>query len=192
MADHPRGRKASSRSSKERILDAAAELVSEIGAGRLTLEAVADRAGLSKGGLLYNFPSKDALLQGMIERMIEEVSAEKDALRGSLEGARNLDARLSVATALKTRCGKMKEIANGLLAASAENPRLLEPARRVIAEEWRKLRSTSEDSSAAMLAWLAIEGLSSLELHDLSPVSARERDEIVSAIYRLLDKGIAE
>jgi hypothetical protein len=62
----------------------------------------------------------------------------------------------------------------------------------VIAEDWRKLRSTSEDPSAAMLAWLAIEGLSSLELHDLSPVSARERDEIVSAIYRLLDKGIAE
>ena len=54
-----RGRK----SSREKILDAAAELVAEIGAGRLTLEAVAEKAGLSKGGLLYNFPTKDALLQ---------------------------------------------------------------------------------------------------------------------------------
>ncbi|MBQ0819063.1 helix-turn-helix transcriptional regulator, partial [Microvirga sp. HBU67558] len=62
MAGRVRGRK----SSRERILDAAAELVSEIGSGRLTLDTVAERAGLSKGGLLYNFPTKDALLQGMV------------------------------------------------------------------------------------------------------------------------------
>ena len=72
-----RGRK----SSREKILDAAAELVAEIGAGRLTLEAVAEKAGLSKGGLLYNFPTKDALLQAMIQRMIDQVTAEKEALR---------------------------------------------------------------------------------------------------------------
>ena len=65
-----RGRK----SSREKILDAAAELVSEIGSGRLTLDAVAERAGLSKGGLLYNFPTKEALLQGMIQRLIDEVT----------------------------------------------------------------------------------------------------------------------
>ena len=53
-----RGRK----SSREKILDAAAELVTEIGAGRLTLEAVAEKAGLSKGGLLYNFPTKEAAI----------------------------------------------------------------------------------------------------------------------------------
>ena len=76
-----RGRK----SSREKILDAAAELVGSIGSGRLTLEAVAERAGLSKGGLLYNFPNKEALLQAMIQRMIDEVSAEKEALRAKLK-----------------------------------------------------------------------------------------------------------
>ena len=39
-----RGRK----SSREKILDAAAELVSDIGSGRLTLDAVAEQAGLVK------------------------------------------------------------------------------------------------------------------------------------------------
>src|SRR5215212_6184568 len=62
-------------SSRERILDAAAELVREVGAGRLTLDAVAERAGLSKGGLLYNFPTKEALLQGMLERIVEVLSS---------------------------------------------------------------------------------------------------------------------
>lgn len=55
-------------SSRERILDAASELVRELGAARLTLDAVAERAKLSKGGLLYNFPNKDALLLAMLGR----------------------------------------------------------------------------------------------------------------------------
>ena len=45
------------------------------GAGKLTLDAVAERAGLSKGGLLYNFPTKDALLQAMIQRMMPSQTA---------------------------------------------------------------------------------------------------------------------
>ena len=70
----PRGQKESS--ARERLLAAAAELVREVGPGHLTLEAVAERAALSKGGS-YHFPSKDALLQGMVERMIEEVAARR-------------------------------------------------------------------------------------------------------------------
>jgi Transcriptional regulator len=35
----------------------------------MTLEAVAARANVSKGGLLYHFPSKDALVLGMVSRI---------------------------------------------------------------------------------------------------------------------------
>jgi len=188
MATTPRAGK----NSRERILDAASEIVAEVGAGKLTLDAVAQRASLSKGGLLYNFPSKDALLKGMIQRLIDQVLAEKERLRTSLAGKRNLEARASVAASLKLHSAKINDVATGLLAATAENPQLLEPARDVIKVEWRKLTSTAEDKEAAMLAWLAIEGLSSLEMHNLSPLSARQRSEVVTAIERLLDKGIAK
>jgi AcrR family transcriptional regulator len=184
-----RGRK----NSREKILDAAAELVSEIGSGRLTLDAVAERAGLSKGGLLYNFPSKDALLQGMIQRMIDQVLAEKEALRGQMPPGPNLEARVSTAALLKMCCGgKMQEIATGLLAASAENPGLLDPVREVIGDTLISLKETSEDVDAALLGWLAVEGLSNFEMHGLSPFSIEDRDRIVAAINRLLTKGIAE
>lgn len=63
--------------SRTKILDAAAQIIREVGASRLTLDAVAQRAGISKGGLLYNFPSKDALLQGMIQRIVDEVAIRK-------------------------------------------------------------------------------------------------------------------
>lgn len=183
-----RGRK----SSREKILDAAAELVSEIGSGRLTLDAVAERAGLSKGGLLYNFPTKEALLQGMIQRLIDEVLAEKEALRRQAEPGRNLEARLCTGALLKMRCGAMKDMASGLMAASAENPRLLEPVRQVIEETFDKLKETSDDLDAALLGWLAVEGLSSLEMHNISPFSEADQERIAQAIQRLLAKGIAE
>jgi AcrR family transcriptional regulator len=188
MLESVRGRK----SSREKILDAAAELVSEIGAGRLTLDAVAERAGLSKGGLLYNFPTKEALLQGMIQRLVDEVSAEKEALRSRADPGPNLEARLCTSALLKMHDGKMKDIANGMLAASAENPRLLEPVRQVIKETLDKLKASSEDLDASLLAWLAVEGLSSYEMHDLSPFTEEDRERIVKAVDRLLKKGIAK
>ncbi|HZH10748.1 MAG TPA: TetR/AcrR family transcriptional regulator [Microvirga sp.] len=188
MLENARGRK----SSREKILDAASELVAEIGAGRLTLDAVAERAGLSKGGLLYNFPSKDALLQAMIQRMIDQVSASREALRTQIEPGRNLEARLT-ATALLNMCcgGRMQQVATGLMVATAENPRLLDPVRSVIAETLQRIKEGSEDLDAALLGWLAVEGLSNLEMHNLSPFSDQDREHIVQAINRLLTKGIA-
>jgi AcrR family transcriptional regulator len=189
VSPQPRAQKEST--ARERILAAAAELVREVGPRRLTLEAVAERAALSKGGLLYHFPSKNALLQGMIERMIEEVAVQKEALRPSFACCPNAEARIGIAAALNTRCGAMREVASGMLAAAAENPALLAPVRRVLDQEWKNLKETSEDRAAAMVARLAFEGLSSLELHDISPVSVSDRDSIVAAIDRLLDRGIA-
>jgi AcrR family transcriptional regulator len=187
MLPSVRGRK----SSREKILDAAAELVSEIGAGRLTLDGVAERAGLSKGGLLYNFPTKEALLQGMIQRLIDQVAAEREALREHAAPGPNLEARLCTAALLKMCCGKTKEIANGMLAATAENPRLLDPLRQVIRDTLGTLKETSEDLDAALLAWLAVEGLSSFEMHDISPFSDEDRQRILKSMERLLSNGIA-
>jgi AcrR family transcriptional regulator len=176
--------------SRHRILDAAAEIVAAIGAGKLTLDAVAQKAGLSKGGLLYHFPSKDALLAGMIERMIEESRAEKERLRPEMAGLRNIEARLSAAVSLRMRAGT-KDVSSGLMAALAENPSLLDPVRRLIAQQWTEIKSTSEDPDAAMIAWLAVEALGSLDMHGISPVTPADRSRIENAVQRLLDSGIA-
>jgi AcrR family transcriptional regulator len=186
MSETRRGRA----KSRGRILDAAAEIVAEIGAGKLTLDAVAQRAGLSKGGLLYNFPSKDALLAGMIERMIDDSRAEKERLRPEMQGRRNIEARLSAAVSLRMRAGT-KDVSSGLMAALAENPSLLDPVRRLIAQDWREIKNTSEDPDAAMIAWLAVEALGSLDMHGVSPVTPADRSRIEKAVQRLLDSGIA-
>ncbi len=67
----------------------------------MTLDSVAERAGLSKGGLLYNFPTKEALLQAVVQRLGDEVAAEREMLRDRAEPGRNLEARLCRAALLK-------------------------------------------------------------------------------------------
>ena len=48
------------------VLEAAAELVAQDGAAKLTLDAVAERVGLSKGGILHHFATKDSLIAAMV------------------------------------------------------------------------------------------------------------------------------
>ncbi|MGO2111987.1 MAG: TetR/AcrR family transcriptional regulator [Pseudoclavibacter sp.] len=54
---------------RDRILDALEEILLADGAQAITLEAVAARAEVSKGGLLYHFPAKEQLLLGAVERL---------------------------------------------------------------------------------------------------------------------------
>lgn len=54
---------------RDRILDALETLLLDKGMSQVTLESVAATAGVSKGGLLYHFKSKDALLAGLVRRL---------------------------------------------------------------------------------------------------------------------------
>src|SRR5262245_54042058 len=63
---------------KDRLLDAASVVVMRDGAQALTLDAVAEEAEVSKGGLLYHFKSKRELVEGMIERWLAQFQEEMD------------------------------------------------------------------------------------------------------------------
>src|SRR5688572_22621547 len=59
---------AAARDTRSQLLDAAEAVVAREGVRNLTLDAVAARSGISKGGLLYHFHSKEDLAAAMIER----------------------------------------------------------------------------------------------------------------------------
>ena len=63
----------SSISARDRILDAAEDLICNSGIAGFTLDAVAHSAGFSKGGLLYHFSSKDSLISGLQRRMVSRL-----------------------------------------------------------------------------------------------------------------------
>jgi TetR/AcrR family transcriptional regulator, mexCD-oprJ operon repressor len=78
FASTPSGRSDARRNAR-RILDATAELIAnDQGA---TLEQVAVRAGVSRATVYHHFASRDALLDALTERSVQEVRAALDAAR---------------------------------------------------------------------------------------------------------------
>ena len=73
------------------IIEAASQVVANQGTHKLTIEAVARQAGLSKGGVLYHYPSKAALLAGMLDHLTETIQARRleKAHHSELEGILN-------------------------------------------------------------------------------------------------------
>lgn len=61
------------------MLDAAEDVALRDGIGRLTLDAVARQASLSKGGLMHHFPNKDALIDAMVRRKVNAWRAEYES-----------------------------------------------------------------------------------------------------------------
>lgn len=57
------------------LLDAALDVVAAEEGADITLDAVARRAGLSKPGLTYHFPTREALLLALVEHAAERVEA---------------------------------------------------------------------------------------------------------------------
>lgn len=72
---------------RERILAALRHLLNSGGLPAVTLEAVAAQAGVSKGGLLYHFPSKSHLLLGLLEQIRDTVVVDMDRQSAAVGGA---------------------------------------------------------------------------------------------------------
>src|SRR4029450_10379480 len=68
---------------RDRILEAAERVVGDIGAGRMTLDVVAQAAGVSKGGLLYHFPSKESLLGALAQRYVQSMEQRIEGAKGA-------------------------------------------------------------------------------------------------------------
>ena len=177
------------RSARERLLDAAERVVAESGATHLTLDAVAKSAGVSKGGLLYHFPSKEALLEGMLARHFEDVDAEV---------ARRLESRgrkASRADMFQERIRVLLElnperpaVGAAMVAASADGPGHMAPCRtqyRKLLDEFSRLPGGFE---RAAMVLLAVQGLLLAELLHLSPYTQKERSRLVKALLRAADQ----
>lgn len=85
-------------SARERILDAFENILIRQGERAATLDAVAAEAEVSKGGLLYHFGSKDALVEGLVERLGQLVTADVVNIRTAPAGVIDYFIRSSVNT----------------------------------------------------------------------------------------------
>ncbi|HYL03040.1 MAG TPA: TetR/AcrR family transcriptional regulator [Steroidobacteraceae bacterium] len=177
------------RSARERLLDAAERVVVEAGATHLTLDAVAKSAGISKGGLLYHFPSKESLLEGMMARHFREVDARVAARLAASGGKTSrVDVFRERMRVLLELHPERPAVGAAVVAASAEDPTHMAVARqqyRKLLDEFGKLPGGFERTA---LVLLAVQGLLLGELLQLSPYTPAERSRLVKAVLRAVDQ----
>ena len=174
---------------KRRILDAAEQIVLRDGVGHLTLEASATEAGLSKGGVLYHYPSRDALVAAMVTRIIQEFEddiaaylPEPGSPESELPGAY---ARAYVRATLAPAAPGQERLGAALLAAAAAEPELLIPLQEA-AEGWqRRLVDDGLDPALATVIRLACDGLWLCDLFGLASPQGSLRAEVGSAFDRM-------
>jgi AcrR family transcriptional regulator len=173
-------------SSREVILDAAEAVVLESGAGHMTLDAVAAWAGVSKGGLLYHFPTKEALLKAMLERFIKQIDeTRKKKAKGLKKGPGREIKAFILSNA--DRDPKKEQIGSALLAAVAHDPRLLQPAREAFRRRLTEFMQSGLIFKRAAVIVFAVHGLVFSELLSLSHLSIKERNDLIEELLHLAD-----
>lgn len=174
-----------------RILDAAETLVQTKGVGGLTLEAAARLAGVSKGGLLYHFASKEALLDAALKRLSEYFRTEfETAVAAQPEGPGRV-ARAMIAWAFgedETACDERDErCAAVYLAAFHHDPALLDPIRAVYGRLREAVLADGLPPGAGAAIMCAGDGAFMSRIFQLYAMSPEERRSIATALSRLLE-----
>lgn len=176
-----------STTTKESLLASAARVVKEDGAAHLTLDRVAREAGVSKGGLLYHFPTKDALVTALLESYVADADAQLAAHLAS-DTKPGAWARANLALLASNRAPE-GGTATALLAGALTNPRLLVEAREAYGRWQQRAEADDLEPGLGTLLRLALDGWWFARLLDLAPPQEAEQEAFRTAYGRLTQGG---
>jgi AcrR family transcriptional regulator len=159
-----------SHDTRDRICEAAIRTASRDGLLAMTIDNVAKEAGVSKGGVMYHFPSKDDLVRGMLEyfgTQLEQLVVRKivDDPHPRYRWARSMlscvfpDAGASPTDSETLSPEVVDRFMLATLAAAVNSPGLIEPLRHVALRLRQRLLSDPQDGMDQLLIWLALDGL---------------------------------
>ncbi|WP_235319650.1 TetR family transcriptional regulator [Pectobacterium fontis] len=160
------------------ILDAAQTVLLRDGVHRFTLDAVAAEAGISKGGLVYSFPSKDQLIMTMLSRELARFEREAQQQTARYNDQSHADV-LGYITAIAQEEDETTSRAVGLLTALVHSPAMLEPVREFYRTRLDRLRDATPTMRRIRLAFLATEGVFLLQGLGFVTLDRKERQAML-------------
>jgi len=158
---------------REKILDAAEELVIDKGIDALTMDSIAMMTGLGKGGVLYHFNYKVDLMQGMIERHVErsEIVLEKGEVKTGDDVYDWLDHYIEYIFGDR---GDLFRCGIAVFAAASRYPQLMKPVKAFYDRRQRRILSQVKDPQLAAIIILAVDGFGMFNGLALSPIAEAE------------------
>ncbi|RYD36028.1 MAG: TetR/AcrR family transcriptional regulator [Verrucomicrobiaceae bacterium] len=144
------------------LLDAAEAVALRDGVARLTFDAVAAEAGMSKGGVLHHFASKEQLIEAMVRRTAEEwrecyMSAYESTPEGPGRMARGILSHCLMGDESWTE--PLRRRFSCVLAALAQNPSLVQSMRETYSDIYTRLEHDGLPPGTGEAIGAAIDGI---------------------------------
>ncbi|ORT84936.1 TetR family transcriptional regulator [Burkholderia puraquae] len=165
---------------RAQLLAAASEIATHHGVAALTLDAVAERAGVTKGALQYHFANKQGLLDALFGQATERFGAQMAARMAADSGGDGAAARAYLHAVLDAANQAASTDVLRVLVASMITEQDTRARWSVPMREWTRPDPVPlEQAATLMICRLAADGLWISELLDSVEVSAELRAEIV-------------
>ncbi|MCI0415798.1 TetR/AcrR family transcriptional regulator [bacterium] len=182
---------------KDKLLDAAEAVVVRDGIGNLTLDSVSVEAGLSKGGLLHHFPTKEKLVEAMVKRVADSWrQGVLEVYAVTPEGpGRMVRATLNHCLAnAQRRTDQVRRSSSAVFAALAETQGCpgcpetspIEPMRAVYRDLFKRVAEDGLPPGVGEAAIAAIDGLWLYWVLGLVPIN----DELVNRVRGAIEEMI--
>lgn len=174
---------------RDRLLDAVERLLVKGGVDAVRLDAVAAEAGVSKGGLLHHFPSKRALVEGVVQRLVDRFEAVlpgPDAPPGAYTMAW-LDRSIPEVAPEPGTAGR-DEVPLALIAAAA-GPEVLDVLQRHYRAWQERLDADGLPPGVSTLVRMAVDGWWTARLLRLAPPHGAAHVELRRLVTGLIDTG---
>ena len=169
-------------SAKGKLLESAKKILKEEGYEKFTLDSLAKKTGVSKGGVLYHFPTKERLIQEIIENLIirfeNRLHSEENADSSGSWTLRYFQATLDDLDDSDLQ-------SSGIIAALASNPHLLLPLVEKYSAWKQKFKKEKMDQSLADILRFAADGIWFNEVFGLSVLSRKEKKQILERAEKL-------
>lgn len=169
---------------KAKILAAAREIVEREGAGALTFEELARVSGVTRGGITYHFPTKDALLKALLDHDMDQWRASEQALRPKDEVCAGLCDLIGFIRSHTSDDDSRRRFVTGMLSAAVHQPELLDGCREEIRQRYAG-SAWDEPTLRAHVLRLAAVGLFWDEVFGFRSMPPAARSEFVALLERL-------
>jgi AcrR family transcriptional regulator len=182
----PRAVQARSAKTLASILTAAKALIDRRGVGSLTMDAVAAEAGVSKGGLLHHFRSKEALIAGLVARKMQDMRERQAKEEEAVAGAPNA-ALLGVIRQSASQYSDESGFPTSLLVAAVQDAACLAEIRAMMAGDLARIGAESPRPDEGRMLFFATLGLMlsrALGFSSLADDEARQLFAVIEASAR--------
>ncbi|WP_068672230.1 TetR/AcrR family transcriptional regulator [Oceanobacillus sp. Castelsardo] len=166
------------------ILDTAKQIILDSDFSSLTLDAVAKKANISKGGLLYHFPNKESLIKGLAQYIFDEFTFlfYKYAENDMNETGKWTRALIETT---KFDLEHNGELNVGILAISFLEPEIAKDISESYMTILKKLEDDKINPLTATIIRHTLDGIYYSQLLNVAPLKKEKTDEVFQHLLKM-------